>query len=65
MYGRLIVPNGQVAEFDLHRQRLDKPYVRESDMHNRHSGYGDNWPNNVIALYPRYIGVDFTYNFAL
>jgi hypothetical protein len=42
---------------------LDKTFVRESDMHNRHSGYGDNWPNNVVALYPRYIGMDFTYNF--
>jgi hypothetical protein len=42
---------------------LDKTFVRESDMHPRHSGYGDNWSNNVVALYPRYIGVDFTYNF--
>ncbi len=41
---------------------LDKTYARHSDMDNRRSGYGANWPQRVVALYPRYWGFEFEYN---
>ncbi len=41
---------------------LDKTYIRHSDMENRRSGYGGNWPQRVVALYPRFWGVEFQYN---
>lgn len=42
---------------------LDKTYIRTADMDLRLTGYGSNYPQRVIALYPRYWGVSFTYNF--
>ncbi|SVD27903.1 uncharacterized protein METZ01_LOCUS380757, partial [marine metagenome] len=42
---------------------LDNTYIRGADMDNRRTGYGPNWPQRVIALYPRYWGVEATYNF--
>ncbi len=42
---------------------LDKTYIRSSDMDARRTGYGGNWPQRVVSLYPRYIGAEFTYNF--
>jgi len=42
---------------------FDKTYIRSSDMDPRLSGYGSNWPRRVVALYPRYYGLEFTYNF--
>ena len=42
---------------------LDKTYLRSSDMENRRTGYGGNWPQRVVSLYPRFIGAEFTYNF--
>ncbi|MYE82186.1 MAG: TonB-dependent receptor [Gammaproteobacteria bacterium] len=41
---------------------LDKTYIRHSDMENRRTGYGANWPQRVVALYPRYWGVEFEYS---
>lgn len=40
----------------------DKTYIRDSDMDIRLTGYGSNWPQRVIALYPRFWGLEFTYN---
>ena len=42
---------------------LDKTYIRSSDMDARRTGYGGNWPQRVVSLYPRYIGAEFTYRF--
>ena len=42
---------------------FDKTFVRTSDLHGRLTGYGGDWSNRVIALYPRYIGMEVTYNF--
>ena len=42
---------------------LDKTYIRSADMDARRTGYGGNWPQRVVSLYPRYIGAEFTYNF--
>ena len=41
---------------------LDKTYIRHSDMENRRTGYGPNWPQRVVSLYPRYWGVEFEYS---
>ena len=41
---------------------LDKTYIRTSDMDNRRTGYGANWPQRVVSLYPRYWGVEFEYS---
>ena len=41
---------------------LDKTYIRHSDMDNRRTGYGANWPQRVVSLYPRYWGFEFEYN---
>ena len=41
---------------------LDKTYIRHSDMENRRTGYGANWPQRVVSLYPRYWGVEFEYS---
>ncbi len=41
---------------------LDKTYIRTADMNMRLTGYGSNWPQRVVALYPRYWGLEFTYN---
>jgi outer membrane receptor protein involved in Fe transport len=42
---------------------LDDTYIRQSDMNPRLTGYGSNYPQRVIALYPRFWGAEFTYNF--
>lgn len=42
---------------------MDDTYIRSADMDARRSGYGSNWPQRVISLYPRYWGVEATYNF--
>ncbi len=42
---------------------LDKTYIRSADMDARRTGYGPNWAQRVISLYPRYWGVEMTYNF--
>ncbi|MBD3649195.1 MAG: TonB-dependent receptor [Pseudomonadales bacterium] len=42
---------------------MDETYIRDSDMSERLTGYGSNWPQRVIALYPRFWGAEFTYNF--
>ena len=42
---------------------LDKTYIRQSDMDPVLTGYGPNYPQRVIALYPRYYGLEFIYNF--
>ncbi|MFQ5353050.1 MAG: TonB-dependent receptor domain-containing protein, partial [Candidatus Binatia bacterium] len=42
---------------------LDKTYANTSDMHSRLTGYGSNYPHRVIAMYPRYIGMEMVYNF--
>jgi iron complex outermembrane receptor protein len=42
---------------------FDDTYLRSSDMDSRRTGYGGNWPQRVVSLYPRYIGAEFTYNF--
>jgi|TARA_Y100000310_G_scaffold224489_1_gene226323 outer membrane receptor protein involved in Fe transport len=41
---------------------FDDTYIRESDMDIRRTGYGPNWPQRVVALYPRYVGFEMTYN---
>ena len=41
---------------------LDKTYIRHSDMSNRRTSYGANWPQRVIALHPRCWGIGFSYN---
>ena len=41
---------------------LDKTFIRYSDMDNRRTGYGANWPQRVVALYPRFWGVEFQYS---
>ena len=41
---------------------LDKTYIRHSDMDNRRTGYGANWPQRVVSLYPRYWGFEFEYS---
>ncbi len=41
---------------------LDKTYIRHSDMENRRTGYGTNWPQRIVALYPRYWGVELQYS---
>ena len=41
---------------------LDKTYIRHSDMENRRTGYGANWPQRIVSLYPRYWGVEFEYS---
>ena len=35
---------------------LDKTHIRYSDMENRRSGYGGNWPQRVVALLPEVLG---------
>ena len=42
---------------------LDRTYIRHSDMSGRHTGYGAHWPQRVIALYPRFWGIEFSYSF--
>lgn len=42
---------------------LDKQYIRSSDMDRRRTGYGINWGQRIVALYPRFIGFEATYNF--
>ena len=43
---------------------LDNTYIRRSTVGGGTGGtYTSNWPNRVVALYPRYIGAEFTYNF--
>jgi outer membrane receptor protein involved in Fe transport len=42
---------------------MDDTYIRSSDMDARRSGYGGNWSQRVVSLYPRYWGLDMTYNF--
>lgn len=42
---------------------LDDTYLRWSDMEGRRSGHGTNFPQRVVALAPRYVGVEFVYNF--
>ncbi|MBD3647599.1 MAG: TonB-dependent receptor, partial [Pseudomonadales bacterium] len=42
---------------------LDETYIRTADMSERLTGYGSNYPQRVVALYPRYWGVELTYNF--
>jgi outer membrane receptor protein involved in Fe transport len=44
---------------------LDKTYIRSSDLDARRTGYGPNWAQRVVSLYPRYWGVEATYNFGL
>ena len=44
---------------------LDKTYIRSSDMDARRTGYGPNWAQRVVSLYPRYWGAEATYNFGL
>ena len=41
---------------------LDNTFIRYSDMDNRRTGYGANWPQRVVALYPRFWGVEFQYS---
>ena len=41
---------------------LDKTYIRHSDMNDRRTGYGANWPQRVIALHPRFWGIEFSYS---
>ena len=41
---------------------LDKTYIRHSDMENRRTGYGANWPQRIVSLYPRYWGFEFEYS---
>jgi outer membrane receptor protein involved in Fe transport len=42
---------------------LDDTYLRWSDMEGRRSGYGGNFSQRVVALMPRYMGVEVVYNF--
>jgi outer membrane receptor protein involved in Fe transport len=42
---------------------MDDTYIRQADMDVRLTGYGSNWPQRVISLYPRFYGLEFTYNF--
>ncbi|HIL95064.1 MAG TPA: TonB-dependent receptor [Pseudomonadales bacterium] len=42
---------------------LDNTYIRSADMDARRTGYGPNWAQRVVSLYPRYWGVEATYNF--
>ena len=42
---------------------LDDTFLRWSDMEGRRSGHGSNFPQRVVALAPRYMGVEFVYNF--
>ena len=42
---------------------LDETFIRWSDMEPRRTGYGINFPQRVVTLSPRYIGVEATYNF--
>ena len=42
---------------------LDDTYIRTADMDARRTGYGTNWPQRVVALYPRYIGFEMVWNF--
>ena len=42
---------------------MDKTYIRQADMNARLTGYGGNFPQRVIALYPRLWGAEVTYNF--
>ena len=41
---------------------LDNTYARRSTVGGG-TTYTSNWPQRVVALYPRYIGAEFTYNF--
>jgi outer membrane receptor protein involved in Fe transport len=41
---------------------LDDTFLRWSDMEGRRSGHGSNFPQRVVALAPRYMGVEFVYN---
>lgn len=41
---------------------FDDTYLRWSDMEPRRTGYGSNFPQRVVALAPRYVGVEFVYN---
>ena len=42
---------------------FNETFVRWSDMDNRLSGYGSNYPHRVVTLLPRFVGIEFTYNF--
>ena len=42
---------------------LDDTFLRWSDMEGRRSGHGSNFPQRVVALAPRYMGVEIVYNF--
>ena len=53
---------GRLSLFGFVGNVLDKTYIRHSDMSNRRTGYGTNWPQRVIALHPRFWGIEFSYN---
>ena len=42
---------------------FDDTYLRWSDMDRRRTGYGSNFAQRVVALSPRFVGVEFVYNF--